>query len=56
MLVVKIGYTIYSEGACFRRCALIFSAQFESDLTVSHSDKGIMLPRRQSVSFLLEEI
>ena len=55
MLVVGIGYTIHSEVARFRRYALIFSAQFTSDLMVSHSDKGIFFPRRQSISFRLNK-
>ena len=55
MLVVEIGYTIYSEVACFRRYALIFSFQFKSDLTVSHSNKSIVFPRSQSVVFHLNE-
>ena len=55
MLVVKIGYTIYSEVACLGRQASILSFQFKSDLLVSHSDKSIVFPRRQSVDFHFDE-
>lgn len=55
MLIVQIGYTMYSEVACLRSYSMIISAQINSDLTISHSDKGILLPKCPSVSFVYME-